>query len=102
MSPHDVILRPVMSEKAFAFAALEEGSRKYAFYVHPKANRTVAKEAIEKVFNVEVIKINVLNVQGKKKTQGRFTGRRPQRRKVIVTLRAGQRIAQLDGMMEGA
>jgi large subunit ribosomal protein L23 len=102
MNHHDVILRPVMSEKAFAFAALEEGQRKYAFYIHPKANRSQAKDAVEKVFSVDVVKVNVLNIGGKKKAMGRFNGRRPDRKKVIVTLKAGQRITQLDGMMEGA
>lgn len=94
MNPHDVILMPVLSEKALA--NIEAG--KYAFYVHPKANRTQVKDAIERVFNVEVVKINMLNVRGKAKTLGRFAGRRPQRKKAVVTLKPGQRIEELEGL----
>ncbi len=94
MNPHDVILAPVLSEKAVGDMALG----KYSFYVHPNANRVAIKEAIETVFNVEVTKINLVNVQGKVKRQGRFEGRRSERKKVIVTLKAGQRIEQLEGL----
>lgn len=94
MNPHDVIFSPVLSEKAVG--EIEVG--KYAFYVHPNANRTQIKEAIETVFTVDVTKINLLNVQGKLKRQGRYEGRRPERKKAIVTLKPGQRIEQLEGL----
>lgn len=94
MNPHDVIFSPVLSEKAVG--EIEQG--KYAFYVHPHANRTQIKEAIETVFTVDVTKINLLNLQGKLKRQGRYEGRRPERKKAIVTLKPGQRIEQLEGL----
>jgi len=94
MNPHDVIFAPVLSEKAVQ--AIQTG--KYAFYVHPKANRVQIREAIETVFKVDVVKINLINVQGKIKRLGRFAGRRPERKKAIVTLKAGQRIEQLEGL----
>lgn len=94
MTPHDVIIAPVLSEKAVT--AIDTG--KYAFYVHPDANRTQIKDAIEIVFAVEVEKINVLKVRGRIRRQGRVSGRTPERRKAIVTLRAGQRIQQLEGL----
>lgn len=94
MNPHDVIFAPVLSEKAVG--EIEQG--KYAFYVHPHANRTQIKEAIETVFTVDVTKINLLNLQGKLKRQGRYEGRRPERKKAIVTLKPGQRIEQLEGL----
>ena len=94
MNPHDVIFSPVLSEKAVGEIALG----KYAFYVHPHANRTQIKEAIETVFTVDVTKINLLNVEGKLKRQGRYEGRRPERKKAIVTLKPGQRIEQLEGL----
>jgi large subunit ribosomal protein L23 len=94
MNPHDVILTPVLSEKAVG----EMTIGKYSFYVHPKANRTEIKEAVETVFKVEVDKINLQNLQGKLKRMGRFEGRRPERKKAIVTLKAGQRIEQLEGL----
>ena len=94
MNPHDVILRPVLSEKALSgFEA-----SKYVFFVHPLANRTQIKDAVEIVFGVDVIKLNLSHVRGKDKTMGRYKGTRPQRKKAIVTLRAGQRIQQLEGL----
>lgn len=94
MNPHDVILAPALSEKAVS--AIESG--KYTFYVHPDANRTQIKEAIETVFEVEVTKINLVKVSGKLKRQGKYQGRTADRLKAIVTLKAGQRIEQLDGL----
>ncbi len=94
MTAHDVILRPVLSEKALS--TVEQG--KYAFYVHPKANRTQIKDAIEIVFDVNVVKINVSNVRGKVKSLGRYSGRRPERKKALVTLAEGQRIQELEGL----
>jgi large subunit ribosomal protein L23 len=94
VNPHDVILAPVLSEKAIQ--GIEAG--KYAFYVHPDANRIQVKDAIETVFKVEVVKINMAKVRGKIKTQGRYPGRSSLRKKAIVTLQAGQRIQQLEGL----
>ncbi len=94
MTAHDVILRPVLSEKALS--TVEQS--KYAFYVHPKANRTQIKDAIEIVFDVNVVKINVSNVRGKVKSLGRYSGRRPERKKALVTLKEGQRIQELEGL----
>lgn len=94
MNPHDVILRPVLSEKAVT----EIDAGKYAFYVHPDANRTQIKDAVETVFEVDVVKLNVQNVAGKTKRMGRFVGRRADRKKAIVTLAAGQKIQQLEGL----
>ena len=94
MNPYNVLLRPVLSEKAVS--EIENG--KYAFFVHPDASRTQVKEAVESVFKVDVIKINILNVRGKEKRMGRYVGRTAARRKALVTLAAGQRIQQLDGL----
>lgn len=94
MNPHDLILAPVLSEKAVGEMAIG----KYSFYVHPRANRVAIKEAIETVFKVDVTKINLVNLQGKIKRQGLHEGRRPGRKKAIVTLKAGQRIEQLEGL----
>jgi large subunit ribosomal protein L23 len=96
MSPYDVIVRPVLSEKSMG--NLTEGSTKYTFYVHPNASRTQVKDAIRQVFSVDVIKINVMTVNGKERTTGRYKGFRPKRKKAIVTLKPGQRITQLEGL----
>lgn len=94
MNPHDVILRPVLSEKA----VMEIDAGKYAFFVHPDANRTQIKDAVERVFEVDVVKINLQNVRGKTKRMGRLAGRTADRKKAIVTLAAGQKIQQLEGL----
>lgn len=94
MNPHDVILAPALSEKAVV--GIQAG--KYAFYVHPRANRTQIKEAIETVFEVDVVKVNLLTVRGKTKSLGRYVGKRADRKKAIVTLKPGQRIQQLEGL----
>ena len=94
MSPYDVLQRPVLSEKAVG----EIDAGKYAFFVHPDASRTQVKDAVEKVFRVDVVKVNILYVRGKEKRMGRFVGRTAERKKALVTLAAGQRIQQLEGL----
>ncbi len=94
MNPHDVILAPAMSEKSVAGAR----AGKYAFYVYPGANRTQIKEAVETVFEVDVVKINLQLVRGKAKALGRYVGKKADRKKAIVTLKPGQRIQQLEGL----
>jgi large subunit ribosomal protein L23 len=91
---HEILLRPVLSEKAVAVI----GVGKYSFFVHPDANRSQVKDAIERSFNVEVVKINMQQVRPKTKRLGRFAGRTPRRKKAIVTLAAGQKIQQLEGL----
>ncbi len=94
MTPSDVILAPVLSEKAVL--AMQSG--KYTFYVHPKANRVQVKEAVETVFEVDVTQVNLIKVRGKVKRMGRFSGRTEERLKAIVTLKPGQKIEQLEGL----
>ena len=94
MTAHEVVLRPLLSEKAM----MGISESKYAFYVHPQASRSQIKEAVETIFSVEVIKINLLTVKGKEKSLGRYRGFRPERKKAIVTLKSGQRIQQLEGL----
>jgi large subunit ribosomal protein L23 len=94
VNPFDVILAPVLSEKAVAGI---ENSR-YTFFVHPHANRTQVKEAVQQVFDVDVVKINLINQRGKVKRMGRYEGREADRKKAIVTLKPGQRIQQLEGL----
>ena len=96
MSPYDVILRPVLSEKSMT--NMMEGSSKYTFYVHPQATRSQVKDAMRKVFEVDVVKINISNLRGKERTMGRYRGLRPKRKKAVVTLKPGQRITQLEGL----
>ena len=86
--PRDVLLAPVISEKSYGL--LDEN--KYTFDVHPHANKTQIKIAVEKVFNVKVTDVNTLNRPGKRKRTRLGYGRRRSVKRAIVTLRAGDRI----------
>ena len=88
--PRDVVLRPVVSEKSYAL--LDEGV--YTFVVHPSANKTEIRQAVEAIFNVRVTNVNTLNRKGKRKRNRRQAtfGKRPDTKRAIVTLAAGGRI----------
>ena len=80
--PRDILLAPVISEKSYGL--LEEN--KYTFIVHPDANKTAIKIAVEKVFGVQVVSVNTLNRQGKRKRTRTGYGRRKNTKRAIVTL----------------
>ena len=81
---YDVILKPVVSERSMD----EVANKKYTFKVHKDANKTHVKLALEEIFGVEIKKINIMNVKGKKKKMGRFEGKTADTKKAIVTLTA--------------
>ncbi len=81
-TPYDVILAPIITEKSMDDAA----ERKYTFKVAKDANKTEIKLALEKIFDIEVEKVNVMNIRGKKKRMGRYVGRTPDSKKAIVKL----------------
>ena len=91
--PRDVLLAPVISEKSYGL--LDEN--KYTFDVHPQANKTQIKIAVEKVFNVKVATVRTASHQGKWKRMGKFEGRRPGWKKAVVTLQAGHKIELVEG-----
>ena len=83
-SPFDIIIRPVLTEKSYDAMA----EKKYTFEVKVNANKTEIKQAIEAAFEgVKVESVNTMRVLGKIKRQGRTQGRRPERKKAIVTLK---------------
>lgn len=83
-NPHDIIIRPVVTEQSMA----EMAERKYTFVVAKGANKTEIKKAIEKVFGVNVEKVNTLNYDGKVKRMGRSVGRTASFKKAVVKLTA--------------
>jgi large subunit ribosomal protein L23 len=94
----EVVLRPIVSEKS-----MDQTQRgKYAFRVHTDANKLQVKEAVEELFKVEVVSVNVLTVKAKEKTRGRRRGRNrgftSPWRKAVVTLVAGQKIEFFEGI----
>ncbi|MDQ1642849.1 MAG: large subunit ribosomal protein [Actinomycetota bacterium] len=86
--PRDVLLAPVVSEKSYGL--LDEN--KYTFLVHPDANKTEIKIAVEKVFGVKVDGVNTINRAGKRKRTRTGFGRRSATKRAIVTVHAGDRI----------
>jgi large subunit ribosomal protein L23 len=91
--PRDVILKPVVSEKSYGL--LDAGV--YTFVVHPDANKIEIRNAVESIFNVSVEKVNTLNRKGKRKRRRQFWGTRPDTKRAIVTLKAGDRIDLFEG-----
>jgi large subunit ribosomal protein L23 len=88
--PRSVIIAPVVSEKSYAL--MEAGV--YTFTVLPTASKPQIRDAVQKIFGVKVDKVNTLNRQGKRKRNRKtFTyGKRPDTKRAIVTLAAGETI----------
>ena len=82
---YDVILKPVVTEKSMSGM----GEKKYTFLVHPEANKSQIKEAVEKLFEgTKVESVNTMNLDGKKKRRGMTVGRTAKTKKAIVKLTA--------------
>ena len=86
-NPHDVIIRPVVTEKSMT----EMAEKKYTFVVDKKANKTEIKKAVEAIFDVKVEKVNTLNYDGKMKRMGRTQGRTASFKKAVVKLTEGSK-----------
>ncbi len=84
----DVLLAPVVSEKSYGLL----DQNKYTFLVHPEANKTEIKIAVEKIFNVTVTSVNTANRPGKRKRTRFGYGRRKDTKRAIVSVAEGQRI----------
>lgn len=84
----DVILAPVVSEKSYSL--LDENA--YTFLVHPDANKTEIRQAVESIWDVKVLSVNTLNRKGKSKRFRFTTGKRPDTKRAIVKLREGDSI----------
>lgn len=94
MTSYDIIQRPVISERTVA--GMAEG--KYTFVVDPRANKNQIKQAIEEIFNVNVIRVNTMRMRGKKKRMGVFAGSRPHWKKAIVQIEEGQTITAFEDL----
>ncbi len=86
---HDVLVQPLLTEK---ITAMRESANKVGFLVRRDANRIEVKRAVEAALNVKVAKVNILNIMGKTKRLGRFSGKRPDWKKAIVTLKEGEKL----------
>ena len=84
----DVLIAPVVSEKSYGLMDLN----KYTFLVHPDANKTEIKIAIEKIFDVKVTSVNTMNRPGKTRRTKSGLGKRKDTKRAIVSLAEGHRI----------
>jgi large subunit ribosomal protein L23 len=99
MKPSDVLIKPILSEKA---NAQQEKLHRYAFRVSKKANKLEIKKAIESFYGVTVTKVNTTVVPGKNKSRftkaGVISGRKPSYKKAFVTVAEGENIDLYSGI----
>ena len=89
---YDVIIKPVITEQSMNAMA----QKTYTFYVHTDANKSMIKEAVEKMFDgVKDASVNTLNLDGKKKIRGYNFGLTPNKKKAIVKLTADSKDIEL-------
>ncbi len=91
--PRNIIISPIITEKS---SNQVERTNTYTFKVSINANKIEIKHAIEKIFSVKVLDVNTIRMLGKPKRLGRYSGKRPDWKKAIVTLRAGDKIADFE------
>ncbi|MGQ9525417.1 MAG: 50S ribosomal protein L23 [Armatimonadota bacterium] len=93
--PYSILERPIISEKSMKAA----GEGKYTFKVRKDANKIEIRKAVEKAFNVRVVRVNTLIVKGEMRRWGRRpAGKTPDWKKAIVTLAPGQKIDVFEGV----
>ena len=89
----DVLVAPVVSEKSYGLL----DQNKYTFVVHPDANKTEIKIAVEEVFGVKVTAVNTVNRAGKRRRTRTGWGKRPDTKRAVVSVAEGQRIDIFSG-----
>ena len=89
----DVLIAPVVSEKSYGLL----DDNKYTFLVHPDANKTQIKIAIQQIFDVRVLTVNTINRQGKRKRTKTGFGQRKSTKRALVKLADGDRIEAFGG-----
>jgi large subunit ribosomal protein L23 len=94
LHPNEVLLAPVVSEKSYA--QIEENNT-YSFRIHPDAHKTQVRQAVEELFDVKVLRVNIAMVQPKPKRRGFHRGTRPGWKKALVQLKPGDSIEIFQG-----
>ena len=92
--PYEILVKPLVSEKSM----LLMGDSKYSFAGAKDANKLESKYALEKLVDVTVESVNTRTIRGKVKRQGHYEGKRPDVKKAIVTLKAGDQIKVFEGL----
>ena len=93
LHPAEILIRPVVSEKSYE----QIQQNRYTFRVHQDAHKTQIRQAVEQLFDVKVVAVNVVKVQSKPKRRGNFKGTRPGWKKAIVQLKPGNTIEFFEG-----
>src|SRR5919201_1195326 len=93
LHPNEILLAPVVSEKSYG----QIGQHKYTFKVHKDAHKTQVRQAVEELFDVKVVGVNLIKMPAKPKRRGMFKGTRPGWKKAIVELKAGDKIEIFEG-----
>ncbi|MBI1786427.1 MAG: 50S ribosomal protein L23 [Acidobacteria bacterium] len=91
MTIHEVIRRPIVTEKG---VTKKEGEATMCFEVAAAATKTQVKGAVEKLFKVHVAEVRTMNLTGKLRRRGRFTGYRSDWKKAYVKLKAGEKMPE--------
>ena len=95
-TPQDIIIAPVITEKSMSGIA----DKKYTFKVAKDANKYQIADAVEKLFKVDVAKVNTINVRGKARRMGRYEGYTASFKKAIVTLKPDSKAIEFfDGLL---
>jgi large subunit ribosomal protein L23 len=91
--PRNIVISPIITEKSSGQVQTQNA---YSFKVSINANKIEIKNAIERIFAVKVLDVNTIRMMGKPKRLGKYSGKRPDWKKAIVTLRAGDKIADFE------
>ena len=95
MDIYQIIKEPHITEKT---TLQKEGSNQISFKVHKKANKIEIRRAVETLFKIKVIDVNVMNVQGKRRRVGKNVGKRSDWKKAVVKLAPGENVEFFEGM----
>jgi large subunit ribosomal protein L23 len=94
MIEYDIIVKPIITEKS---SLLKETGNQYVFEVQRDTNKIEIKKAIEKLFKVKVVSVQVARMEGKTRRVGKFSGKRPDWKKAIVKLSPKDKITIFEG-----
>ena len=93
LHPAQILIKPVVSEKSYH----QITENRYTFKVHKDAHKTQIRQAVEELFDVKVVSVNVVKMQPKPKRRGMHSGTRPGWKKAVVELKAGDKIEIFEG-----
>lgn len=93
--PRKIIIRPVVTEKT---TIMREKENIFAFQVHRSASKDDIRKSVEKLFNVDVIDVRVINLPGKPRRRGRYVGKTSAEKRALVKVAKGQTIPIFEGL----